>query len=217
MSVAIPVFKPVSKMQLTPGSKVTIPDVSWDEFEAILKELGEKRNSRIAYIQGNLEIMVPLPEHEIPKDLISDIVKILLKAKGIKYQPFGSTTYKKQGVAGVEPDACFYIQNYQQMIGKRRLQPDDPPPDLAIETDVTSKTILDAYEAIGVPELWIFDSGKLSIYLLQDGKYIKSEKSPYFEDIPITEIIPDTVERSWQVGSFQALEEFTVTLYSILE
>ncbi|BAZ79776.1 Uma2 family endonuclease [Sphaerospermopsis kisseleviana] len=103
------------------------------------------------------------------------------------------------------------------MIGKRRLQPDDPPPDLAIETDVTSKTTLDAYQAIGVPELWIFDSGKLSIYLLQDGKYIKSEKSPYFEDIPITEIIPDTVERSWQVGSFQALEEFTVTLYSILE
>ncbi|MFM6066375.1 MAG: Uma2 family endonuclease [Sphaerospermopsis kisseleviana] len=217
MSVAIPVFKPVSKMQLTPGSKVTIPDVSWDEFEAILKELGEKRNSRIAYIQGNLEIMVPLPEHEIPKDLISDIVKILLKAKGIKYQPFGSTTFKKIGIAGVEPDACFYIQNYQQMIGKRRLQPDDPPPDLAIETDVTSKTTLDAYQAIGVPELWIFDSGKLSIYLLQDGKYIKSEKSPYFEDIPITEIIPDTVERSWQVGSFQALEEFTVTLYSIVE
>jgi Uma2 family endonuclease len=208
MSVAIPVFKPVSQMQLTPGSKVTIPDVSWEEFESILQELGEKRNSRIAYHQGILEIMVPLPEHEIPKDLISDIVKILLKAKGIKYQPFGSTTYKKPGTAGVEPDACFYIQNYQQMIGKRRLQPDDPPPDLAIETDVTSKTTLDAYEAIGVPELWIFDSGKLSIYLLQDGKYIKSEHSYYFEDIAITQIIPAAIERSWQVGSFQALEEF---------
>jgi Uma2 family endonuclease len=217
MNVAIPVFKPVSQIQLTPGSKVTIPDVTWDEFECILQELGEKRNSRIAYHQGILEIMVPSPEHEIPKDLISDIVKILLKAKGIKYQPFGSTTYKKQGVAGVEPDACFYIQNYQQMIGKRRLQPDDPPPDLAIETDVTSKTTLDAYEAIGIPELWIFDSGKLSIYLLQDGKYIKSEKSPYLGDLDIIQIIPDTVERSWQVGSFQALEEFTATLYSILE
>ncbi|WP_413175833.1 Uma2 family endonuclease [Anabaena azotica] len=216
MSVAIPVFKPVSQIQLTPGSKVTIPDVSWDEFEAILKELGEKRNSRIAYSQGNLEIMVPLPEHEIPRDLISDIVKILLKAKGIKYQPFGSTTYKKQGTAGVEPDACFYIKNYQQMIGKRRLQPDDPPPDLAIETDVTSKTTLDAYEAIGVPELWIFDSGKLSIYLLQVGKYIKSEKSQYFEDVDIIKIIPDTVERSWQVGSFQALEEFTNIYPSII-
>ena len=50
------------------------------------------------------------------------------------------------------------------MIGRRRLEPDDPPPDLAIETDVTSKTTLDAYEAIAVPELWIYDSGKLTIY-----------------------------------------------------
>lgn len=212
MSVAIPIFKPVSQMQLTPGSTVTIPDVTWEEFESILQELGEKRASRIAYNQGNLEIMVPLPEHEISKDLISDIVKILLKAKGIKYQPFGSTTFKKQGTAGVEPDACFYIQNYQRMIGRRRLQPDDPPPDLAIETDLTSKTTLDAYEAIGVPELWIFDSGKLAIYLLKDGKYIKSEKSPYFEDLDITQIIPNTIERSWQVGSFQALEEFTAMI-----
>ncbi|MFM5896308.1 MAG: Uma2 family endonuclease, partial [Dolichospermum sp.] len=94
MSVAIPVFKAVSQIQLTPGSTVNIPDVSWEEFEAILQELGEKRASRVAYNQGNLEIIVPLPEHEISKDLISDIVKILLKAKGIKYQPFGSTTFK---------------------------------------------------------------------------------------------------------------------------
>lgn len=210
MSVAIPVFKAVSQIQLTPGSTVNIPDVSWEEFEAILQELGEKRASRIAYNQGNLEIMVPLPEHEISKDLISDIVKILLKAKGIKYQPFGSTTFKKQGIAGIEPDACFYIQNYQQMIGLRRLQPDHLPPDLAIEIDVTSKTTLDAYEAIGVPELWIYDSGKLAIYLLKNGKYIKSDQSPYFEDIAITQIIPNVIKRSWEVGSFQALEEFAV-------
>jgi Uma2 family endonuclease len=207
VTAAIPVFKAVSRMQLAPGSAVTIPDVSWQEFESILEELGQKRTTRIAYSQGTLEIMAPLAEHEIPKDLISDIVKILLKAKDIRYQPFGSTIFKRQGVAGVEPDACFYIQNYQQMIGHRRLQADDPPPDLAIETDVTSKTTLDAYEAIGVPELWVYDSGNLSIYLLRNGKYIKSNTSPNFEHIAITQIIPTAVERSWQVGSFQALEE----------
>ncbi|MEH2266182.1 hypothetical protein [Nostoc sp.] len=45
------------------------------------------------------------------------------------------------------------------------------------------------------------------LYLLKDGKYVKSNSSPNFEDIAITEIIPAAVERSWQVGSFQALEE----------
>ncbi|MBE9199387.1 MULTISPECIES: Uma2 family endonuclease [unclassified Nodularia (in: cyanobacteria)] len=208
MTAVSPVLKPVSQLRLAPGSTVTIQDVSWEEFESILRELGEKRSARIAYSQSTLEIMVPLPEHEKPKDLISDIVKILLKKTGRKYEPFGSTTFKRENIAGVEPDACFYIQNYQSMISRRRLEPDEPPPDLAIEMDVTSKTTLDAYEAIAVPELWIYDSSKLTIYLLQNGNYLKSDLSPTFPHIPLTQIIPATVERAWQVGTVQALEEF---------
>lgn len=208
MICTIPVIKPLSQMRLSPGSVVTIPNVSWKEFESILQELGETRSARISYSQETLQIMVPLPEHEIPKDLISDLVKILLKVMGKKYQPFGSTTFKKEGYAGIEPDACFYIQNYQRMIGCRRLQPDSPPPDLAIETDVTSKTTLDAYEAIAVPELWIYDSGRLNIYLLKEGSYQASNNSEIFPEIPITEMIPTVVERAWQVGSFQALAEW---------
>ncbi len=216
MTAVIPIFKPVSQMQLAPGSVATIPNVSWQEFESILEELGEKRSSRIAYSKGTLEIMVPLPEHEKPKDIISDIVKILLKKIGKRYEPFGSTTFKKKGTAGIEPDACFYILNYQCMIGRRRLEPNDPPPDLAIETDVTSKTTIAAYEAISVPEVWIYDYGKMTIYLLRDGKYVESEFSSNFPDIPITQLILTTVERSWQVGSLQALEEFEVAIASLI-
>jgi Uma2 family endonuclease len=208
MTAVSPVVKPVSQMRLSPGSAVTIQDVTWEEFESILLELGEKRSLRVAYCKCTLEIMVPLPEHEKPKDLISDIVKILLKKTGRKYEPFGSTTFKRLNVAGVEPDACFYIENYQRMITRRRLEPDDPPPDLAIEMDVTSKTTLNAYQAIAVPQLWIYDNGKLSIYLFRDGNYIKSDISPTFPNIPLTQIIPATIERAWQVGSVQALEEF---------
>ena len=203
-----PIVKPISQMRLAPGSAVTIPNVNWQEFESILAELGEKRAARLAYSQGTLEIMLPLPEHEKPKDIISDIVKLFLKATGRRYEPFGSTTFKKEGAAGVEPDACLYIQNYQQMIGRRRLKPDDPPPDLAIESDVTSKTTLDAYQGIGVPEVWVYDSGKLTLYVLREGNYILSDISPTFPEIPITQVIPATVKRSWQVGHVQALEEF---------
>lgn len=212
MTAVTPVIKPVSQMRLAPGSAVTIPNVSWQEFESILQELGEKRAARVAYSEGTLEIMVPLPEHERPKDLISDIVKTLLKATGIRYQPFGSTTFKRENTAWVEPDACFYVQNYQRMIGRRRLQPDDPPPDLAIETNVTSKTTLDAYEAIAVPELWIYASGRLTIYSLRDGQYVEANTSPIFPTIPITQVIPTVVERAWQVGSVQALEEFEAAI-----
>ena len=151
--------------------------------------------------------MVPLLDREIPKDLISDIVKILLKSAGRRYEPFGSTTFKREGAAGVEPDACFYILNYQRMIGRRRLLPGDPPPDLAIEMDVSSKTKIEAYKIIGVPEVWVYDSGRLRIYLLQNGEYVESDISPNFPGIAIAEMIPATVERAWQVGNLQALEE----------
>ncbi|MEA5470535.1 Uma2 family endonuclease [Spirulina sp. 06S082] len=207
-----PVVKPVSQMQLAPGSIVTIPNMNWQEFEAILQELGEKRSARVAYSQGTLEIMTPLPEYEIPRDLISDIVKILLKHSGLPYQPFGSTTFKREGFAGVEPDACFYIQNYQKMIGVRRLRKDDPPPDLAVEMDVTSKTTLEAYEAIAVPELWIYDRGQLKIYYWENGTYRETENSPILPNFNLTRLIPATVERAWQVGNFQALEELEATI-----
>ena len=208
MIVITPVLKPVSQITLSPGSVVTIPNISWLEFESILQELGEKRRTRIAYSNSTLEIMVPLLDREIPKDLISDIVKNLLKSAGRRYEPFGSTTFKREGAAGVEPDACFYILNYQRMIGHRRLLPDDPPPDLAIETDVTSKTKIDAYKIIGVPEVWVYDSDRLRIYLLQNGEYVESDMSPNFPEIAIAQLIPTTVERALQVGSCQALEEF---------
>ena len=201
------ITKPVSQMRFAPGSFVTIPDVSWQEFEKILQELDEKRSARIAYSNGTLEIMVPLPEHERPKEIISDCIKFLLKQTGRRYEPFGSTTFKREGTAGVEPDACFYIENYQRMIGRRRLEPTDPPPDLAIEIDVASTTTLNAYEAIGVPELWIYANRTLKIYLLHGEHYIQSNTSPTFPSTPLTEWIPQAIDRAWEVGSVQALEE----------
>lgn len=207
MTTLVPISKPISQLHLAPGSRVSIPDVSWAEFEAILQELGERRVARIAYSHNTLEIAVPLPEHEVPTDLISDIVKTILRSRGQRYQPFGSTTFKQQGIAGIEPDACFYIQNYECMIGRRKLQPGDPPPDLAIETDVTSPTTIEAYKAILVPEVWIYASGKLQIHVLQPGgDYIQSQFSTIFPNLPIAEWVELAIAQAWAEGSLQALE-----------
>jgi len=41
-----------------------LKNISWQQFETILAELGESRAARLSYSNGWLEIMVPLPEHE---------------------------------------------------------------------------------------------------------------------------------------------------------
>ncbi|MFB2834592.1 Uma2 family endonuclease [Floridanema evergladense] len=68
----------LKQLVVPPGHRVLFHDVNWQEFEAILAELGEKRCSRSAYFNGTLEIRVPLPEHEKTKVIIGDLVKALL-------------------------------------------------------------------------------------------------------------------------------------------
>jgi Uma2 family endonuclease len=216
MTTLVPISKPISQLHLAPGSRVAIPDVSWAEFEAILEELGERRVARIAYSHNTLEITGPLPEHEVPTDLISDIVKTILRSRGQRYQPFGSTTFKQQGIAGVEPNACFYIQNYDRIIGRRKLQPGDPPPDLAIETDVTSATAIEAYKAIAVPEVWIYANDVLQIYLLQpNGDYTQSKSSSIFSNLPIVEWVEEAIIQAWTNGSLEALEGIEARLKNL--
>jgi Uma2 family endonuclease len=193
-----------------PGQHIQLQEVNWDEFEAILEELGDKRACRIAYSDGVLEIRMPLPEHEVDKELIGDMVKILLEELDIDNECFGSTTFKRRNVAkGIEPDQCFYIENHAVMIGKRRIDLTvDPPPDLAIEVDVTSKTGLDAYQALGVPELWCLENGQLRISLLQDGRYQEVSVSPHFPNVPIVEGISQFLDRSQTEGRSQSLKAF---------
>jgi Uma2 family endonuclease len=198
------------QISVPPGHRVIFNDVSWQEFEAILEELGDRRVSRIAHSSGTLEIRMPLPEHEVDKGLVGDMVKVLLEELEIDCECFGSTTFKRRDMAqGIESDNCFYIRNHEQMRGKRRLDLTiDPPPDLAIEVDVTSKTQLDAYQTLGVPELWRYDQGKLRIDVLINGEYVESPGSPTFADFAIAPIITQFVEQSATAGRSPTLRAF---------
>ena len=153
---------------------------------------------------------MPLPEHEKAKTIIGYLVNILFEELEIDFEPFGSTTFKRKSMLqGIEPDECFYIQNYARMIGKKRIDLSiDPPPDLVIEVDLTSKTQLDAYEALGVPEIWRYENNQLQINVLENGKYVASKISPTFPNLPIIEAISEYCEQSQTVGTSQTLRLF---------
>jgi len=208
------VLTPIHKIHVHTGSSITIPNLSWQEFEGILEELGDKRQVRLAYSQNCLEIMAPSPEHERAKIVIADLVKIILRVQRRPWEALGSTTFKKRTMqAGIEPDECFYIENYQAVIGKDRLDLDrDPPPDLAIESDVTSPTEISAYQRLGVPELWVYGKNQFRIYVLQGKEYQQSSFSPNFPDLMIAERIIHVLQRAKVVGSSIALQEFEDSL-----
>jgi len=196
---------------LNPGEKILLQDVSWSQFESLLEELGLQRNSRLGYSHGLLEIMVPLPEHEKAKEIISDMVKILLDELHIKCESLGSTTFKNPAMSqAVEPDSCFYIANFQAVINQDRIDlSTTPPPDLAIEIDISSRTRLENYRILGVPELWRYNHQGIEIKVLENGEYISYDYSPNFPQFPqLKEIINQAIKRSKQQGRSQTLWEF---------
>ncbi|HAT14481.1 MAG TPA: hypothetical protein DCS91_13755 [Microcoleaceae bacterium UBA11344] len=185
------------------ADRVVLYNISWQQFENLLVDLGESRAARVAYDHGTLEIMTPLPEHEYYKETIGDAVKDIAEVLEQDYESLGSTTWKREiQKAGVEPDNCFYFQNEAKIRGKLQFNLEqDPPPDLALEIDVTSKSIgrFPIYARLGVPEIWCYDSGELKIYKLEGQEYIEVETSSIFPTLPIQEI-PELIEQNRYAG-----------------
>ncbi|MFN6563991.1 MAG: Uma2 family endonuclease [Nostoc sp. ChiSLP01] len=180
-------------VQSTPAEQRTVLyNISWETFEALLKDTGEDRGSRFAYDCGTLEIMTPLFEHENPKIQFDRFIVVLAEELGIEIISAGSTTLKRRIVKrGIEPDACYYIQNQQVIKGKVTLNLEtDPPPDLAIEIDITSSSInkFDIYSSLGVNELWRYNGQDLKFYQLLEGQYIESKLSIAFPIISVSDI-----------------------------
>jgi len=210
MSVTVP----IQSIDLREGSTIALHALSWQDLETILDELGEDRPTRIAYFHGTLEIMSPLSRHERPHRIAGHIVAAILDAQGRDWEDFGATTIQKTGKAGIEPDTCFYVNSLAAVRAcQGRMDVDMlPPPDLAIESDVTSKTVISAYEAIAVPEIWGMGDRPFQIFRLDGENYIKSKESQLFPDMGISELVPQLIQRALEIGTSAMLREFRKTL-----
>lgn len=208
----------LQQLDIPQGQRLLIHGVGWAEFERILAELGERRSSRIAYSDSVLEIRMPVPKHEREKSLLGDMVKLFLDELGLDCECYGSTTFKHQAMnAGIEPDDCFYIQNHRAVVGRSHLDLSvDPPPDLAIEVDVTSKTQSDAYVRLGVQELWVYEGDELKIYVLQAGQYQSVAVSPTFPTLPVLALVQQGVAESLTLGRSPALRSLRQRVREIL-
>lgn len=180
------------------ADRVILHNISWQQFENLLIDLGESRTARVAYDNGILEIMTPLPEHEYYKEVLGDAIKEIAEVLERDYESLGSTIWKREiEQAGVEPDNCFYFQNEAEIRGKLDFDlSQDPPPDLVLEIDVTSKSLnrFPIYARLGVPEIWCYDAGELKIYQRGNEEYIEVEISSVFPTLPIQEI-PQLIEQ----------------------
>lgn len=204
-------------IELPPGSEVILRHQSWADYEGLLASRRDRAAVKVYFGAKKQEVrlMAPLPGHSNRSATLTDLVKVLLRHQNQDWHVFDPLTLKRVSQTGVEPDACFYIQNRLAILGKERIDLEvDPPPDLALEVDLTSFTQPQDYEAIAIPELWIYRSQGLRIYLFDGQQYRDSEVSHLFPEIAVKQLIPRYIELAWRQGSSSALQAFEAELAS---
>jgi Uma2 family endonuclease len=194
MSVAtppVPVPSPLVPADW-PAGIVLLTDIRWDTYEALLTDIGE-RHLRLTFDRGRLEITALSFGHEGTSRWTGDLVVVLAEEFNQPYCNAGSTTFRRKNLdRGLEPDECFYFANESCVRGLKVIDlTRDPPPDLAIEVDVTSSSVnrMAIYAALGVPEVWRWRDGALQVFLLQvDGTYAAVASSPTFPAVPLAKL-----------------------------
>ena len=207
--------------QLPEAASVTFHDVSWDEYEELLEQVGEAPGLRISYDNGSLQVMTISSEHEKYASFISRLVTVIQLRLRIDILGFGSATMRKRKrKKGNEPDGCFYVQT-ASLIGNR-IHLDfetDPPPDIAVEIDVhhDSRSKFPIYAALGVSEIWRYDGQAMTIYHLSEAgdeqQYVAGDSSAALPMLTAT-LLTEMIERMRSDGELSALLAFDEWLQS---
>ena len=66
------------KIEIPPGSLFQIPG-SWEDYEALSQQLGDRSIPRLKYRPGEIWLMSPLPEHGRNVHLIASVITTIHK------------------------------------------------------------------------------------------------------------------------------------------
>ncbi len=190
-------------MRLVRGRKIILRNIDWKTYSRLIVAFNEHRGVRMTYDRGRLEIMCPMLLHDGDADFLGHLILAMTEELGLPFKAGGSTTLRRHHLRkGVEPDRCYWIANEAYVRGKARLDLRiDPPPDIAIEADITSSSLdrMAIYAALGVPELWRLEGGtSLIFYGLSAGAYTIISHSRSFPFVTPTDLMTFVSLRSTQ-------------------
>lgn len=135
---------------------------------------------RMTYLEGTLEFMSPSFAHEDIKKMIARLLEIWALEMDIDLSGYGSLTLRKElKERGLEPDECYCRGPLRDV------------PDLAIEVIVSTGVIdkMAVYAGLGVPELWVWKGGALSVLRLGPDGYERRERSELLPELDLEPLV----------------------------
>jgi Uma2 family endonuclease len=179
-------------VDVTHEQRFVLRDVRWSEYQGIAEAIGE-RHLRITFDRGSLEFMTLSLGHERYSNLLGQFVEVLTEELDMPRQSGDSTTFGRADLErGIEPDQCYYLENEPLVRDKDEIDLSvDPPPDLAIEVDVSRSSLdrMGIYAALRVPEVWRFDGETLRAFRLgKRGNYVEVARSGHFPFLSLAKV-----------------------------
>jgi Uma2 family endonuclease len=172
--------------------RFVLQGVPWDVYQE-LRDLPENDHVRMTFDEGVLEMMTPSARHERWSYLIGRLIDVWTMESSIDIVSCrGMTVSRKDLKKGLEADNCYYVQHEPQVRHKTELDfAVDPPPDLAVEVDVSRSSLgkLELYAAFGVSEVWRYDGQRIEVLILGPKHcYLPNTESVCFPGIPLEEM-----------------------------
>jgi len=195
------------KIHLPVGAVVRLP-ATWQNYQKLCQQRGDRSIPRIKYRSGEVLLMSPMPKHGRDAHAIANAITTLLDHTEREYDAFTPVTMELPDESGIEPDYCFYIDHWQAVSGKERIDWEtDPPPDLVLEIEVTSYSDVNDYLPYRVPEVWLFRKNQLLVYQLQDTEYLLRTQSRYFPDINLQDVIARCLQVAYDRNTSAAIRD----------
>jgi Uma2 family endonuclease len=179
--------------------RVVLSNISWQQFENLIVELGEDRQTRLTYRRGKLEMMTPVEAHQRCSKLIDSLILVILDELNAPITTLNPVTLTQAELGyATEPDACYYLEDRPP---QRRLDLSrELPPDLLVEVALTRSNLdkLPIYAELGLPEVWRYMTkpgeeemlkGQLLIYHLHPEGYVEQSHSLVFPFLPARRIL----------------------------
>jgi Uma2 family endonuclease len=199
--------------------RVILKHISWQTYQSLIVDFEREPAIRLTYDRGTLEIRMPLAPHETYKKILGRLIEAATEELDLEIRSLGSLTCSREDLAkGLEPDQCYYIQNEKKVRGVEQIDLEKlPPPDLAVEIDITSSSLdrFSIYADLKVPEIWRYDGRSLVIYGLVGSEYLTQDRSI---TLPIlrTEDILRFLSLSASIGENNLVKQFRQWLRSAI-
>lgn len=201
---------------MTPSQRFVVHRSSWQTYQTLLKAF-EDSPVRLTFDRGELELMSPSGPHERLKKLLDRLITAAAEELELPLRSQGSTTFAREELnRGLEPDECYYIEHEPDVRGRDDVGSDAPPPDLAIEVEV-SRTALDRlgiYADLGVPEVWRLRGTEIVVLRREhSGHYQEVDRSEIFPQIPRS-VFTDLLDRRFETTELKLVRELRRWIHS---